>query len=477
MASLFKRKIKDGTPSKVWYVAYTDHEGRRRMVKGFTEKDLTQRLAAKIESEVMLRKRGMIEPSHDRVAEQRRKPLSAHLAEFEIALKGRNRTSKHVSLTMLRIRKVIDGCGYTRLADLETDSIESYLQTLKTKEGFGHKTYNHYLQALESFSRWLIEKKRLTANPIRGIVRLNNEVDVRHRRRALSASEVSKLVAAARSSTKKIQKYTGEQRSRVYLLSYMTGLRRSELASLTPASFNLAADQPTIPLEAACSKHRRTDVLPLHPELVLMLREWLKGVTTTEKLFPLLDRKKVWFMVKKDLERAGIEYETQDGIADFHAAGRHSYITGLVRGGATLVQAKELARHSDVRMTMRYTHVGMDDKAKALNSLPLPTGLQRFSSALAGSERHFSSPNGNGKDKKSAECITASDSNSDTSNSNRHRLSSDGNEAEKRRARGSNPQPVSRHHISSVAANHSLTLRKSFIINVLWLFCFLQNPV
>jgi hypothetical protein len=30
----------------------------------------------------------------------------------------------------------------------------------------------------------------------------------------------------------------------------------------------------------------------------------------------------------------------------------------------------------------------------------------------------------------------------------------------KRRARGSNPQPVSRHHISSVAANHSLTLRK-----------------
>jgi hypothetical protein len=30
----------------------------------------------------------------------------------------------------------------------------------------------------------------------------------------------------------------------------------------------------------------------------------------------------------------------------------------------------------------------------------------------------------------------------------------------KRRARDSNPQPVSRHHISSVAANHSLTLRK-----------------
>lgn len=30
---------------------------------------------------------------------------------------------------------------------------------------------------------------------------------------------------------------------------------------------------------------------------------------------------------------------------------------------------------------------------------------------------------------------------------------------EKRRARGSNPQPVTRHHISSVTASHSLTLR------------------
>ena len=30
--------------------------------------------------------------------------------------------------------------------------------------------------------------------------------------------------------------------------------------------------------------------------------------------------------------------------------------------------------------------------------------------------------------------------------------------AQKRRARDSNPQPVSRHHISSVAASHSLTL-------------------
>ena len=35
-------------------------------------------------------------------------------------------------------------------------------------------------------------------------------------------------------------------------------------------------------------------------------------------------------MVKQDLEKAGILYITSDGVADFHAAGRHSFITGLL---------------------------------------------------------------------------------------------------------------------------------------------------
>ena len=353
MASIFKRNGKNGHKSVAWYVGYTDHEGRRRMVKGFSEKALTERLAAKIESEVMLRKRGMIEPSHDRAAEQRRKSLDVHLNEYEKALTARNRTSKHVDLTVERIRRIVNGGGFTRLADLESDAIEAQLCVLKLKDGFGHRTFNHYLQALDSFCRWLIEKKRLTTNPVHGIVRLNNEVDIRHPRRALSANEVTLLVTSARGSQKQIQKYSGESRARVYLLSYMTGLRRGELASLSPASFDLESPQPTVTVEAACSKHRRTDVLPLHPDLVAMLRVWLHGVAPSVKLFPLLDRKKVWLMVKKDLEQAGIAYETADGIADFHAAGRHSYITGLFRGGASLVQAKALARHSDVRMTMR----------------------------------------------------------------------------------------------------------------------------
>jgi hypothetical protein len=68
----------------------------------------------------------------------------------------------------------------------------------------------------------------------------------------------------------------------------------------------------------------------------------------------------------------GVAYRTTDGIADFHAAGRHTCITELLRNCVTLPEAKQLARHSDINMTMRYTHIGMDDKSKAAAKLPAP---------------------------------------------------------------------------------------------------------
>jgi integrase len=77
-------------------------------------------------------------------------------------------------------------------------------------------------------------------------------------------------------------------------------------------------------------------------------------------------------MVKKDLERVGIPYITTDGVADFHAAGRHTHITELMRSGASVSEAMELARHSDVKMTMRYVHIGINDQARALVGLPVP---------------------------------------------------------------------------------------------------------
>jgi len=153
------------------------------------------------------------------------------------------------------------------------------------------------------------------------------------------------LLASVHSSKTEIQCYNGETRSRIYL----TGLRRAEIGSLTPTSFDLEGDPATLTIEALNSKHRRKDILPLHPDLVRVLPGWLEDIPADQPLFPRLAKRRTWLMVKKDLERAGIPYETEEGTADFHAVGRHTYITELLRNGASLVEARELARHSDIK--------------------------------------------------------------------------------------------------------------------------------
>ena len=368
MASIFKRSKRKNEP---YSIQYTDHEGKRKTVKGFTDKGLTDQLAGKLETEARLRKTGLIDGELDRVAEHKQLPICEQLDAFKESLA--DNSGKYVKLTMTRVRRIVEGSGFGKIVDIEAEAVQTFLRKLRKENDLGHRTYNHYLQAIDAFCNWCVVTKRLLRNPILGIERLNAAVDVRHPRRALSALEVVKLLESARSSGASIQRFTGEQRARIYLMSYMTGLRRKELASLTPRSFALNASPPTITVEAACSKHRRKDVLPLHPDLVTMLRKWLKGLSSADKLFPKLDRRKTWLMVKKDLERVGIPYENEEGIADFHASGRHTYITELLRNGATLPEAKNLARHSDINMTMRYTHIGIDDQARAVANLPSPT--------------------------------------------------------------------------------------------------------
>ena len=372
MASIFKRKQDKGNPRAAYYIDYFDHKKKRRRKKGFPDKALTQRLAARLENDVMLRLRGLIDPMKEEATNRKNSAIEEYILEFEKSISRGDNTKKHVKQTVNRIRRLVSEADIKAPADIDFMTVETVMREMVESGEFGHKTHNHYLQAMDQFCKWLSHGQRqiLPCNPIAGMERLNTEIDVRHQRRALTQDEFWKLVDSAASSGVEIQCFDGFDRAKIYMISYFTGLRRKEIASLTPMSFNLTDNPPTLTIQAGNSKHRKKDVLPLHPELVNILSEWLDGKESCEELFPKLAKRRTWLMVKKDLERVGIPYETADGIADFHAAGRHTHITELLRNGATLPQAKELARHSDVRTTMKYTHIGIDDQAKALSSLP-----------------------------------------------------------------------------------------------------------
>ena len=62
----------------------------------------------------------------------------------------------------------------------------------------------------------------------------------------------------------------------MYILSAWTGYRKGEIGSLTTQAFDLESDPPTVTVQAAFTKRKRTDTQVLHPDVVQRFQEWLQ---------------------------------------------------------------------------------------------------------------------------------------------------------------------------------------------------------
>jgi len=126
-----------------------------------------------------------------------------------------------------------------------------------------------------------------------------------------------------------------------------------------------------VPAHAGNAKNRKTDSLPLQTDLVSDLTRYFND----QPALPHVRAFKLWKdagadMLKADLEVAGIEYETDEGVADFHSL-RHTFGTLLAQSGVLPQEAQRLMRHSDINLTMGiYTHLRLRDKANALDKFP-----------------------------------------------------------------------------------------------------------
>ncbi|MGL4463839.1 MAG: tyrosine-type recombinase/integrase [Planctomycetia bacterium] len=254
------------------------------------------------------------------------------------------------------------------LADLKNPEVAARVSGRRLTTGLSTQTRNFYLAAVRQFVRFCVKNRRLAADPLAAVEPKNVRTDRRHDRRALSDDEVRRLLAAAEES-KVVCRLCGPDRAMLYVAALSTGFRASELASLTPASFDLHRTPPAVVLAAEFSKHRTEDVQPLPRAFVERIGGWLAGRPTGEPLWPgkWAKNRDAGRMLAVDLAAAGIPWETEEGFADFHAL-RHTFISNLGRSGVPLALAQKLARHSDPKLTAnRYTHLGLDELSAAVD--------------------------------------------------------------------------------------------------------------
>ena len=366
-----------------------------KRVKLCEDRTASEMMLGEFRKKAALQRAGVVDPYED----SRKRPLTEHLTDFEAHL-GRKRThAGDARQEAYRARRVIERCGFTFIPDIQASRVESCVEDLCAEEELGTQTGNYYLRAAKHFCRWLVRDRRTNDNPLSHLTG-KTDTEPRHARRALTEEELPRVLDAALTSEKEFRGLTGRDRRFLYLTAMATGFRVSELASLVPESFNLDVETPTATVASAHTKNKKLARQPLPPDVAAELQEYLADQPAGQPVWPGTWTERAAAMLRIDLKAAGIPYRDEENrVADFHAL-RHSYISALARSGVHPKIAQELARHSDIKLTMGiYTHVGLYDLAAAVAGLSIlppsaPSGQhqQLVAMGTAGELVEFASP-------------------------------------------------------------------------------------
>lgn len=376
--------------TKVWRVEFRDHNNIRRRVSGYRDKKGSEQLERIIEQLVACQRNGLL-PEGDLVRavemmranvrnrlvewgvlDKRRqhaaKPLADHLDDYEAELVAKGASSKWARMVNTRARRVFDHAGCKSLSDLTANRVLIAADDLRQSSGQSIQTYNHTLAACKAFTKWAAPD-RMQVDPLSKLKGRNAKANRVHNRRALTAGEARDLLAAAEAGPESWGA-AGPERALIYRLAMETGLRANEIRTLTGNAFNLDGLQQSVTVEARHAKNRKSATLPLRPVLADLLRAHLQDKLPGALAFNMPASTHTAEMLRGDLAAAGVDYQTDQGFADFHAL-RHTFISNLARAGVMPNVAKELARHSTITLTMDYyTHTALGDNALAVAKLP-----------------------------------------------------------------------------------------------------------
>jgi integrase/recombinase XerD len=255
------------------------------------------------------------------------------------------------------------------LADLDATLIGAFLQHLEEQRGNGSATRNARLAAIHSLFRYAAPQAPEHAAVISQVL----AIPPRRRDRAivsyLTPEETDALLAAPDRTT-----WHGRRDHALLLLTVQTGLRVSELTSLTSQDASVGAGS-----HVRChGKGRKDRATPLTSQTVKTLRTWLAelGPGPDVPLFPTqtgsrLSRDAVERLVAKHASEAADSCPSIKEKVTPHTL-RHTAAMSLLRAGVDTSVIALWLGHVDAETTQVYLHADMTIKEQALARVQPP---------------------------------------------------------------------------------------------------------
>ena len=412
--TLFKRSERGS-----WIASWYERNGKRReRSTRTTDKSAAERILAKFVADAALRRAGLIDPRAERMAEQSQHPIERHLAAFEAKLVAEGRTGKHVQSVITIIRNFVELKSITSAMEFLADDLHQVAEEMKRSKAAGNTIRSH-VRKIKSFTKWLTESGKIPSDPLVGVKPPAENAGRKLERRMLLPEEFRWLRRTTECGRDQYG-ICGVERALLYVTAIQTGLRSSELRSLTRGSMFLEEKRPHIRCKAGNTKNRKPACQFIKPSLAHQLKDHLSTRMPTAPVFHMPPPRKVADMLQKDLAAARADWlaegsgdpegyvkrEQSEFLAmvnhdgeriDFHAL-RHTCGAWAAMGGASPKEVQTLMRHSSIVMSMDvYGHLFPGQAAQTVHCLPdmdvdEPTTLRATGTCDTSPEGHQPNP-------------------------------------------------------------------------------------
>lgn len=284
--------------------------------------------------------------------------MSFHLERFHDYLafeRGLSpRTLEAYGRDTARLKAFLESRGVRRPGDASVADLRELSYHLRD-QGLAATSIRRTLSAVRTYFRFLLAEGLIEADPTEQV---ESPKTWRKLPDVLTRGEVERLLEAPDPDNHLYW------RDRAMLeLAYASGVRVSELIGLKARDVDLdegfatvygkGSKERLVPVGRAAVNAIRTYIRELRPRLergrgrgdgALFLNARGGGLT----------RMGVWKILRKHVERAGIERHVTPHTL------RHTFATHLLEGGADLAAVQEMLGHADISTTQIYTHVDRD---------------------------------------------------------------------------------------------------------------------
>ena len=275
------------------------------------------------------------------------------ISEYLTYLEKERRLSPHTVKNYSRDLQLLNLEFSDCLADITTHDIRRLVATLHAR-GHGGKTLSRALSAWRGYFNFLIERKGHKHNPCVGIRAPKKD---KRLPKALSPDEISQLLETEEADEKGIRDQA------MFELCYSSGLRLSELASVTMRELDL--DDGTI---RVTGKGNKTRIVPVGKKANTAIRRWIQVRKNLNKpisnlLFPNknnqpLSSRTIQYRLTQWTKKQGLGQNVHPHML------RHSFASHLLQSSGDLRAVQEMLGHASISTTQVYTHLDWQHLAK-----------------------------------------------------------------------------------------------------------------